>query len=319
VDVSGLYTNTEIDDINKNRTAGVVSLPTYTDNGDGSVTLGADGIYNFSTAADGDNVNTRLTATAGETLTLTDGATNFVYVDYNSGTPDYNVTLDSSIFFSDATKVPVFRLNRDGTTVCPVDYGEYAIATVDKMLFKDVDLNGFQRSTGLVLSTAATRISTISAGTGWFGVKPGSLSANVAGSTGSLYEYYLVSGVWTKSSALSAYDSTYYSDGTDRQTLGASKWVAKYFYMCYGGSNTAYYIHGNQYTGSGDAETESIPTPPSIISGSAVYVGKIVIQQGSTDGEAFPRDWKSVENYTPVTKHPDLDDLGWTSSGHTGS
>ena len=120
----------------------------------------------------------------------------------------------------------------------------------------------------------------MSAGSTWFGVTLNQLVENKVGTSGSLFEYYLVGGVWTKSASLALYDSQYYSDGTNRQTLGTNKWVAKYFYRDSSASvNNCYYLHGGQQNSVADALAEAIPAAPTVMTSHAIYVGKIVIQQ----------------------------------------
>ena len=283
---------------------GVVTLPTITDNLDGSVAIGA-GVANFGTAADGDNVIVRLATPAADPVALTDGQVNYVYADYNAGTPSIAVTLVPSGFISDARLVPLFRVIREGTDLHILDYDEYAIGLADKLFYKEVTQRAFERQSGLVLSTAATRISTVSAGSAWFGVQLYTLDTNVAGSAGELEYYYPVSGVWNKTT-VTEYDSTYYSDGTDQQTLGVAKYVAKYFFRGVETDNHVYYISGNQFNTAAEALAEAVPTAPSVITSHSLYVGKIVIQQGATNGIAYPRAWEGTVSTAGAVNHNDL-------------
>ncbi len=54
---------------------------------------------------------------------------------------------------------------------------------------------------------------------------------------------------------------------------------------------------------------ESVPSLPTTLSGSALYVGKIVIQQGATDGTAYSRDWGASVVNQITTDHGDLSGL----------
>jgi hypothetical protein len=195
-----------------------------------------------------------------------------------------------------------------------LDYDEYGISLADKSFYKDIALNSFERQTGLMLSTAATRISTVSAGSAWFGVKLFSLAENKAGISGELYEYYLTAGVWG-SQLVTAYDSTYYSDGTDRQSLGVSKYDAKYFYRGIEVDNHAYYIHGDQKNSLADALAEAVPVAPEVVTAHSLYVGKIVIQQNATNGVAYPRTWGQTVSVSGATNHEDLSGILQAGTG----
>lgn len=283
---------------------GVVTLPTITDNLDGSVAIGA-GVANFSVTANGDGAIVRLATPAADPVALTDGSVNYVYADYNAGSPTIAVALTPNGFLADGRLIPMFRVIREGTDLHILDYDDYAVGLSDKLFFKNVALNAFERSTGLVLSTAATRISTVSAGSAWFGVQLYTLAENVAGTTGELEYYYPVAGVWTKTT-VTAYDSTYYSDGTNRQTLGVAKYVAKYFFRGVETDNHVYYISGNQKNSAAGALAEAVPAAPSVITSHSLYVGKIVIKQGATNGTAYPRQWEGTVSTAGAVNHNDL-------------
>lgn len=304
-----------IDDIRTvpTRYHGVVSLPTITDNLNGTVALGA-GVVNFAVTANGDGAIRRMNTPATNPVTLTDNITNYVYANYNSGTPIIQVSTTPDAFLTDGRLVPLFRVIREGTDLHILDYDAYGLGLSDKMFFKDIALHSFERSTGLVLSTAPTRISTISAGTVWFGVQLYVLDVNTAGSSGELEEWYLVSGVWNKQTVTS-YDSTYYSDGTNRLNLGVAKYVAKYFYRGIESDNHVYYMHGNQQNSVADALAEAVPIAPSVVTSHSMYVGKIVIQQNATNGIAYPRAWEGAVQSANVVNHDDLANIQQAGTG----
>lgn len=300
---------------------GVVVMPTHVKNGDGTITLGSNGTYNFAKSADGSTGIAQKIVVSGTTITLTDQSVNFVYVDYNGGNPVYATSLDNMIFKDDFTKVPVIRATREGTAVHFEEYDLYGLLLANKLMVKDVYLNGGRRLSGLILSTAATRISTISAGSSVFAVQYyDNMAANIAGTAGSLYEYYLSSGVWNRS-LVTSYDAIYYSDGTNRQLLGNNKWVAKYYFRDIGDDNEAYYVHGHEQGNKSDAINELIPAVPPIMAAHSVYVGKIVIEKNALNGTAYPRVWEGAVQNEGTSDHSDLsaESLVWGNSGHTGT
>ena len=299
---------------------GVVKEPTIDKNIDGTLTIHDDGIYIFNDQTDGKGKSIKIENIADTTLTITDKAVSYIYVNYNGGNPTYTYTFDNAIFLNNFTYQPVDRVIKDGTELFTEKYGDYAVLLANKHIIKDVILNSFQRQSGLLLSTTGTRISNISAGSAWFSINRITLDANISGSVGSLYEYYLTSGVWNYQSVTS-YDASYYSDGTNRQPLSNNKYVAKYFFRDVGSDNEAYYFHGNQYNTLAEARAELMPTPPSLVVSHSIYVGKIVIQKGALDGVAFPRVWEGQVQSATSTSHTDLtaSSLAWTASGHTGN
>lgn len=295
---------------------GVINEPTITKNIDGTISIASDGDYIFNEQADGKGRNVVIENVSGVSLNITDDAVSYVYVDYNNGSPFYTFGSDNAIFFLDFTKLPVVRVTRLGTQLHFEELGEFAAQLANKIMYKNVAVNPFQRQSGLTLSTTATRISTISSGIAWFAIKYYSLTSNVAGSSGVLYQYYLSGGNWL-SSSVTSYDADYYSDGTNRQTLSNNKWVAKYFYRDVGDDNEAYYIHGNQYNTQAEALAETLPFAPNIITAHSIYVGKIVIQKGGTNGTAYTRQWEGAIQSATSLNHADQTNLGWTVSNHS--
>jgi hypothetical protein len=301
----------------KLKSIGIITIPTITKNVDGTITIGSDGAFVFNTTGTISGANISVYNVTGTTLTPTDLIKSFLYVTYNSGVPTYGLTTDNTVFYTDFTKIPVMRVSREGTTIHLSKYGETSIFSTEKQMLKDIYLNGFQRESGLMLSTTATRISNLTSGYGWFGEKRYSLGQVTSGTYGTMYEWYLVAGVWTKSVSLSLYDSTYYSDGTSRQTMTSNRYVSKYFFRDIGDDNEIYYIHGNQYTTSTGALNESVPVLPPSLENHTLYVGKIVIQQGTTVGTAYARDWGLGLTYTITNSHESLTDILQVGSGVT--
>jgi hypothetical protein len=104
---------------------GVVQLPTVTKNIDGTITVGNDGIINLCETADGRGNIKQFTNIIGDTLTPIDNAINFLYADYNSGSPIYKISTTNQIFLTDNTLAPVIRISRHGTRLHFEEYNEY--------------------------------------------------------------------------------------------------------------------------------------------------------------------------------------------------
>lgn len=305
----------ELTNLTKYNSFGVEVLPTLTKNLDGTVTIGSDGIIVFNILANGTGLKKRFANVTGTTLTIPNNTTSYIYCDYNNGTPLYNYTTSPTIFLTEARYSPVVRVTRESSTILHFEeYDQYAVELSNKALYKDIALHGFERQTGLILSTSATRIVSLSAGFAWFGVQSYNLSQIISGTSGTVYEYYLTAGVWSRT-LVTSYDSTYYSDGTNRLTLGNNKWVSKYFFRDIGSDTELYYIHGNQYNSQAEAIAEPLPTAPSTLTSHSLYVGKIVIQYNATNGLAYPRSWDTALQSASVTEH---NNLGGIQGGTTG-
>lgn len=288
--------------------SGTYNVPALTHTGVHEITLAGDGIVNFYTAADAKSKIVQLTVPT-KVLTLTNGAVNYVYADYNAGTPQYLVTTNPSIFTTDGRKRGVYRIIDENDTLYTLSYNEWGVAQSDKSWAKDVALRGIERQSGLLLSTAATRISTIGTGLLWFSDYIITKAAqNVAGTTGSLFAYYPVASVFTKSANLTSYDATYYSNGIDRLTMDNNKFGALYFWVNAAAENEVYFVYGNQYTSEAEAIAEETPLAPSIMtSHSYALAQKIVRQKNSTNGTVYATS-KGGGGGTGITSHNQLND-----------
>lgn len=286
---------------------GVINLPTITDNLNGTITIGTDGVIQFHKDSNGNNGLVRLSVVNGKTLPMTDNAINFVYCNYNAGVPEYLSTTDSTIYYTNSNYSPVARVVREGLSLTIEDYGNYGASQSEKILYKDTVLNGFERCSGLVLSTSIGKQLNISAGSFWFGIKR-EFIPEYNTTTNSLYEYFKVGGTWTKSANMTAFDSTSYQSLSDRMTLADGKYVAKYIYRATS-NNEAYYISGDEHNSISSALAEREPQGPSVMLYHSIYVGKIIVQKNATLGYAYPRIWDKHEVEAGILSHDDLENI----------
>ena len=307
---------TYIDGLTSVNAHGVANMPTITDNGNGSITIGTDGIMQFHKDSTGSQGLVRLAVTNGATLTLTDNAESFIYCSYNSGTPTYLATQDVSIFYSNSTLNPIARIYREGTVLNMLDYANYGLAQSEKILYKDTILNGIDRISGLLLTTSTGNTISVSNGKIWFGTKLISLT-DIATGTSNLYSYYKVSGAWAKSTALNTFDNIYYDNGIDRFTLADNKYVAKYIYRN-ASKDEIFYVNGDQMDSIASAIAEKEPSSlPPLIAYHCVYVGKIVVKKSNSLGTAYGRLWGERVLDAIVKNHNDLENIEQADTGVT--
>ena len=288
--IANNITATNIDNIT-NKYTGNITLPSFIDNGDATLTLSGGSIA-LTTSPKGDSVYFRMTL-PNQTLSFTDGLINYLYA-----TPaGYAVTLQPATFYFDARAVPICRVARDGLTLIVLDYGEYALLGAQKSLLRDVFQGAIKRQTGLILSSSGTRIANCSEGYVWFGNAFKLISSFQSDLVDmDLVEVYPVAGVWTYNHNLTQYDSIYCADATyqNRVPLGSNKYCAKYFFKCIAqNKKIMFYMHGKEYTSQSTAESETIPTPPQCVGDNSLYVGKFVmLQNGTSPLSTILRIWK---------------------------
>jgi len=260
---------------------GTVIKPTIEYNTGGTVTVGLGTFRLFSTTdytgALTENVINQ------SNVAVVDGTTTYVIVEYNSGTPRYNVTTDlSSINFSN--NFPVYTVFRIGDAAVDIlDWDEPALGLANKLLRRNMECRRFERVSGLTLSEEATMKIKISEGAVWQGSFRN--SRNAVDSSVDLCFLYYDDGVGGYASAdITQYDNTHYNDGSGMlQTLTDGRYAVNWVYRAMGKDANAIIV----YLGTGDYTLEQAKAsqPPNTWIGAStntMLVGKIVVLKGAS-------------------------------------
>ena len=286
--------------------AGVITLPTYTDLGTGSVIIGNGGRYSLCSTATAEGVP-HAYGVNGNTFALTDKTTNYIVVNYNSGTPQMQCITDVNEI-TEIQVIPVFTLYRHGTEIHYLDWDKLGNALSNKLHQSIVKTSRFRRQSGLALSEVATRDVVVGDGILWAGANKITLGAYTS-TTDDLRLYVHVASVWTEST-ITAYDNTQYDDGTGLQTLSNNKYAVNFVYRCVDPSRKFVFIT----LGKGDynlteAQASQPQAPPAEIAATSILVGRIIVKKG--DSTATQIDSAFVTPFTlgTMTHHEDLSDL----------
>ena len=291
---------------------GVISQPSYVNNGDGSVTIGT-GVYALASAAGGDTRKTRYSIPGGVT-TPTDGALSYLVASYNSGAPTLTLISDVTAI-NETTIVPVRTFFRSGTMVHQLDWDTLGLAKVDKLHQSVVKTQRFRRQSGLALSEVATRTIAVTAGIVWYGATA-LLNAAFSSATDLCDLYSHVAGVWTKS-AITQYNNSQYDDGTTLQTLSANRYAVNFIYRLVNSEMS----HSLVVLGTGDyklgeAQVAQPPAnlPPEIIS-MCILVGRIIVQKRAATATQIDSAFDLTFVPSQVTDHANLSGLQGGAAG----
>ncbi len=254
---------------------GACQIPTLTDNGNGSATLGS-GMYCLSANADGSGIITRYTI-AGGLLTLTNLAVNYVVANYNGGTPVIQVISDVNLI-NETTIIPIYTIFRNGNFLHTQNWDSLSLALVNKIHQSIVKTQRYRRESGLALGVAGTRNITVSSGRVWVGAVPIDL-ASINTSTDSLYLWAHSAGVWTQS-VLTQFNNTQYDNGTNLTALGANRYAVIWVFRGVESQKHTYCVMGTGDYTLAQAESATVPAIPVAISSHAVLIGKIICQTG---------------------------------------
>ena len=286
---------------NPSISAGIQIPPSYTDNGDGSITF-TSGLYCFYTNTSGIGKIKRFTL-AGTTFTLADNTNQFIVADYNGGSPTIYVTTNVSVI-NETTIIPIYTIYRRGTILHILEWDSLGDALGNKTHQSIVKTQRFRvEPGGLGLGEVATRTVTVGSGTVWHGAVPTSLSA-FNSSVNTMWLAYHVAGVWTFST-ITQYNNTQYDDGTNLQTLPGGKYAVNFVYRVVGTNDTTTIVFLGQGAYSlGDAQASQPPANlPAEVLSHATLVGRIIVSQGGTTATQIDSAFSTLFTPGGVTDH----------------
>lgn len=276
------YKKSEVDELRQNLSTGTVVQPSLTDNGNGSIDLGA-GEYRLFSDVDADG-NINLYSIPGFTNeTLVDFKTNYVIADYNGGSPITRVTQDV-LEINETTIIPIYTLARQNSAIDIMHWDHLGKGLVNKGHAKDVKTKRFIKQTGLLLSEKPGRYVEVSAGIVWYGYTYNNLNAvDTSLPSDVIRHFYHSGGVWT-TQEVDVWNNTQYDDGTDLQTLGNNKYVINYIWRTVDETQCCLYmVLSDQYDKLQDALDAGLPNNlHEIIRNLGIPIGKIITEQGST-------------------------------------
>ena len=292
---------------------GVVTIPSFTNNNNGSITVGT-ATYTLNQSPDNSGI-TKKYLISGGTFTLTNEVTNYIVADYNSGTPIIRNTVDVNEI-NETTIVPIFTLFRDGLEVHEETWDNLALGLSNKLNQSIVKTQRFRRESGLALSESSTRIVNIGSGVYWRGAVRTSLPAFVS-TIDDMHFYFHSGGTWSNTQT-TQYNNYQYDDGTNLQSLSSGKYAVNFVYKC--GSinhNDAYIVLGSGNFNLSQAQTAQPPSNlPTIINSFGILVGRIIVAQGASVATQVDGAFQVVFTPSPTTDHSSLSNLTWGNSGH---
>lgn len=298
---------------------GILGQPIYIDNADGTITVG------ITTAIIQNNADylggCKLIHVATRTLSLTQNSLNYVVINWNSGSPQYEIAADRNLI-TQSDIIPVFRIYAKNNTVEYImNYGIVGLGNIPKNNDRLIRLRGIEKEDGLVLTSTSNSSVVVSEGHAWFGLKRYT-SDSFFSTSPATCKMELVSynnGSWGSYST-TTYPTDIYQGTAGTTTLTSNRyaiiWVWKNILDC----EVDFQLGTGDYT-LAQAIASLIPSNrPTFLTGFYVPIGRIIIQKGQTvpySVEAY--DAKSGALVSAgITSHPNLTELAYPQSGHTG-
>lgn len=302
------------DMINAVGSAGKFTGGDFTDNGDGTVSVAAGTGVIRATNSDTAEI-LFLDWSANASVALTDSSANYIYVEYNAGSPQ--IAVATSAPSDKNTNILLGMVYRVGTDLHMVDAGQVVSNSFSNMFWKDINIGGkFQRASGMLISEKSDRKFALTAGVFYAGITretTNSFDTSVADT----FDYYYRdgSGGHTKVTSQTQIDNTHYDDGSGTlATLSSGTWGGSDKY----GVHWVYLdvdTHVSVVYGQGDytlAEAKDAQPPsdiPDLLTEVAGLVGKIIIQKDDTAFTSIQSTFAVQFSPSAVTSHNELSNI----------
>lgn len=281
-------------------------------NGDGTVNVSSG--TGFSRTSDSELASLiHFDWSQNASLSLTDNALNYVYVDYNGGSPTISATTS---ILKVQNKFPIAIAHRYGNDVEIAFAGEY-LPNSFLSDWKRLAQRGIEKMSGATISSSGTLALQSTAGIFYYaGNEIDTLPTNSITTPIQLFRTTASSWTWTNIQNFSA-DNTGYDSGTGTITPfggGAGHYGIFDIYVCLQGEIYAVYGRGD-YTSIANAQASLVVTPPSYLQSFAKLAARVVVQKSGTSFSAITN---VVSAYIPNTAVGIHNDLGGLQGGGAG-
>jgi len=243
-----------------------------------------------------------------EFTALADNDTNYVFIDYNGGSPTFIIsTSDGAI--NESSVIRYLTLYRVGNFVHILEYGKSGAGLPNKLNQRLENTQRFAKESGLVLGlSASTGIATLTEGITWNASNRKLITA-VNSADNTFFKNYHVASAWSYDASSDYINNTYYDDGTDLVSASASKYLVNWYYRGQETNGHLYELYGSgQYDNVSLAQLATEPQTPELISSHAFLVGRIIVQVGTYSG-IVENIASSTFTPTQVASHNDLNNM----------
>jgi hypothetical protein len=314
MDVLGTPTYTTVQDwSDTTQSAGLISGGAITDNGDGTVAAASGtGIIKSTDSNVGNSLFFDFSADAS--VTLTDESDNWVYVDYNGGTPIIDAAADWTTLDLH-TQMIIGKVYREGTEVHIVPVAQNIDDFSRRVMQRLWEKERVTRVDGLVLADAGTLHFAFTAGTLYAALARLAISAfDTTGADRFTYMYRDGLGDWTEVAAQEVIDNANWDDGTGvLNTLTALRYGVHWVYVAHDGDVYVQYGQGDYILA--QALAALVPDPPPELTAIATLAGKIIAQQGGTELYSVQSAFTQTFEGVTATDHGSL--AGLADDDHT--
>lgn len=294
--------------VNTTQSAGKISGGAISDDGDGTITVatGTGFIKISAVSAIEDTLFFNWPASA--VVPLVNQEVNYIYVEYNAGTPRvWSTTTRSDIHLSD--QFTLGRVFKDNGTLHIVNSGTNLANFVRRDHERLVACRWIENASGGIVSEPAALKLKTTAGVFYIGsneIETISKDTNIADT---FEAWYRDGGVgWSKELAQTDVNIEKYDDGSGAlQDIPANKYSARYVYIDFDS-----HIHV-QYGQQGDKlaliQAEEVPAPPAFLNEFAILAARVIVKDGVSPVIEIAMAYSDMFQYKGISEHNSLADL----------
>ena len=304
----GTATYDDVQDIINTWSSGIITGGVISDSGSGQIDVSA-GTGMIKTTDSAIGVTQSFDWSLTENITLTDVNVNYIYINYNAGSPVVAATIDRTTI-EQYRQFTLGRVYRSGTTLSIINSGtrltSHNRGTHERLVYR-----GVQHADGAVISETGTRNIESTAGVLYLGNNKLTTTTRDTSGADLITRWYHSSGSWTTDTNAQV-DNTYYDNGTDRTELAVNRYGVHWIFVCGCGGDLKLVYGQGSYT-LADAENASVPSSlPDCIDKLAILAAKIIIQKSDS---SFTSIVSAYETLFPVSSPSNHNDLGGIQGG----
>ena len=303
-----------------NHSAGWISGGGITDDTDGTITVAAGtGLIRATDSEVAEILFFDWAQEAGANVALVDNDVNYVYAEYNSGSPQVVATITERTDFN--TNVLLATISRNGTTLHINAADKHSVGDhADRMITRLKETMPYGHVSGGIISETGTLNISITQGDFWRGLTEfitAAFNSSGADNFGYWYRQAGDSG-WNEVAAQSAIDELQYDDNSGSlATLSNNKFGIHWVYLEVDSHVEIIYGRGD-YTLAEAEDAQPPATTPDQITAHGFLAGKIIIQESDTVFTLIESAFQTQFQGSVATAHSSLTELDFATAGHTG-
>ena len=295
---------------------GVISGGGITDDTDGTITVASG--YGFIRAGDTRTSTMYFVAWSAESgapVNLTDNSMNYIYLEYNGGSPQFVVSTTEKTDTN--TNIYLGSLYKIGTDLHLNGNNAHVISDpIRQLLLRLIGTEPHFRESGAIVSDAGTRNLGITLGAFWQGLNRFTTPAIDTSAADTFLAYYRDGvGGWTEQTAQTVISNTLYDDGSGTlATIGNNKYAVYWIYTDQDGE--AILIYGQDRYTLGDSQSVgSNATMPPQLEDHAILLAKVIVAKNDTTLTQILSSFRQVYARVSVGDHGEL--TGLADDDHT--